>query len=91
MTFGQRLPISLPHEASPDFVAKDCGRRCDRSAHRGLGASGRILVAPGRALANSRSGPVLPFYGNSLDYPFETVAELVGDRPLASALEGRQL
>jgi hypothetical protein len=51
--------------------------RRDRAAHRFLGGVRRKLGADRRAMAYSRSGYILPNYGNNLDYPIETIDSLV--------------
>ena len=47
--------------------------------------------AAGRAMAYSRSGSILSVYGNSLDYPIETIGEMDRDgivpRPLNGQIE----
>jgi hypothetical protein len=63
--------------AARSFVAKARRNRADPAAHRFLGGVRRKLGADRRAMAYSRSGYILPNYGNNLDYPIETIDSLV--------------
>ena len=70
--------VSL-YEPAPAFASKARRYRDNYRVDRDLGGVGRKSCPLRRTLACNRSGNILSHYGNSLDYPVETVGKMVSD------------